>query len=87
MKKEKAYIAVIVLQFSYAGMILFSKAAMSSGMKPSVFVAFRQAFATFALLPFIFVFSSNKGSAPLAWTGFCKIFFVSSYGYNCSLLL
>lgn len=55
-KQKAAYIAVILLQFSYAGMILFSKAAMSSGMKPSVFVSYRQAFATVALLPFAFFF-------------------------------
>ncbi|KAG6384500.1 hypothetical protein SASPL_155680 [Salvia splendens] len=36
MEKQKPYIAVVVLQCSYAGMILLSKAAMSSGMKPSV---------------------------------------------------
>ncbi|KAG6390488.1 hypothetical protein SASPL_148223 [Salvia splendens] len=71
MEKQKPYIAVVVLQCSYAGMILLSKAAMSSGMKPSVFVAYRQAFAFFALLPFAFFFTSNGGS-PISWTGFCK---------------
>ncbi|XP_057795507.1 WAT1-related protein At1g43650-like isoform X1 [Salvia miltiorrhiza] len=79
MEKAKVYIAVVVLQCSYAGMILLSKAAMSSGMNPSVFVAYRQAFAFFALLPFAFFFTS-KGDSPIPWTGFCKIFFVSSYG-------
>ncbi|KAL1533501.1 hypothetical protein AAHA92_33382 [Salvia divinorum] len=86
MEKQKAYIAVVVLQCSYAGMILLSKAAMSSGMKPSVFVAYRQAFAFFALLPFAFFFASNGGS-PISWTGFCKIFFVSSYGLALSFNL
>ncbi|KAG6390489.1 hypothetical protein SASPL_148224 [Salvia splendens] len=86
MEKQKPYIAVVVLQCSYAGMILLSKAAMSSGMKPSVFVAYRQAFAFFALLPFAFFFTSNGGS-PISWTGFCKIFFVSSYGLALSFNL
>ncbi|XP_057795543.1 WAT1-related protein At1g43650-like [Salvia miltiorrhiza] len=85
MEKEKAYIAVIVLQCSYAGMMVLSKAAMSSGMKPSVFVAYRQAFAFFSLLPFAFFFTS-KGS-PLTWSGLCKIFFVSSYGLALSFNL
>ncbi|KAG8378127.1 hypothetical protein BUALT_Bualt08G0105800 [Buddleja alternifolia] len=61
------------------GMMLISKAAMSSGMKPSVFVAYRQIFATIAMLPFAFFFQS-KGSPPLTWKALGKIFFVSSYG-------
>ncbi|KAH6800118.1 hypothetical protein C2S52_000582 [Perilla frutescens var. hirtella] len=85
MEKYKAYIAVVVLQCSYAGMIVLSKAAISSGMKPSVFVAYRQAFATVALLPFAFFFPS-KGP-PLSWTGLCKIFFTSSYGLALSFNL
>ncbi|KAL0360349.1 UNVERIFIED_CONTAM: WAT1-related protein [Sesamum radiatum] len=60
-------------------MYLLSKAAISSGLKPSVFIAYRQAFATLALLPFAFFFPS-KGSPPLTWTGLCKIFFISSFG-------
>ncbi|EYU17437.1 hypothetical protein MIMGU_mgv1a008849mg [Erythranthe guttata] len=86
MEKQKAYIAVIVLQCSYAGMILFSKAAMSHGMKPSVFVSYRQSFATVALLPFAFFFH-KKGCAPLTWAGAFKIFFVSSYGLALSFNL
>ncbi|KAI3464643.1 hypothetical protein Pfo_021306 [Paulownia fortunei] len=39
MEKQKPYIAVILLQCSFAGVMLLSKAAVSSGMKPSVFVA------------------------------------------------
>ncbi|KAL0360351.1 UNVERIFIED_CONTAM: hypothetical protein Sradi_3719600, partial [Sesamum radiatum] len=79
MEKQKPYIAVVIMQCSYADMILLSKAAMSAGLKPSVFVAYRQAFATLALLPFLFFFRS-KGGPPLTWTGLCKIFFISSYG-------
>ncbi|KAK4390973.1 WAT1-related protein [Sesamum angolense] len=56
MEKQKPYIAVVIIQCSYAGMILLSKAAMSSGLRPSVFVVYRQAFATLALLPFLFFF-------------------------------
>ncbi|KAK6115038.1 hypothetical protein DH2020_007307 [Rehmannia glutinosa] len=56
MGKQKPYIAVILIQCSFAGLILLSKVALSSGMKPSIFVAYRQAFATLALLPFAFFF-------------------------------
>ncbi|KAL0438216.1 UNVERIFIED_CONTAM: protein WALLS ARE THIN 1 [Sesamum latifolium] len=67
-------------------MHLLSKAAVSSGMKPSVFVAYRQALATLALLPFAFFFPS-KGVPPLTWIGLCKIFIVSSFGLALSFNL
>ncbi|XP_057795553.1 WAT1-related protein At1g43650-like isoform X2 [Salvia miltiorrhiza] len=57
MEKAKAYIAVVVIQCSFAGMMVLSKAAMSAGMKPSIFVAYRQGFAFFSLLPFAFFFT------------------------------
>ncbi|PIN00220.1 hypothetical protein CDL12_27279 [Handroanthus impetiginosus] len=78
-KDYKPYFAAILIQGSYAGMFLLSKEAMSSGMKPSVFVAYRQAFATIALLPVAFFFQS-KDSPPLTWSGLCKIFLISSSG-------
>ncbi|PIN08062.1 Glucose-6-phosphate/phosphate and phosphoenolpyruvate/phosphate antiporter [Handroanthus impetiginosus] len=77
-KDYKPYIAAILMQCSFAGLFLLLKEAMSSGMKPSVFVAYRQAFATIALLPFAFFFQS-KGSPHLTWSGLCKIFFISSW--------
>lgn len=54
MWKNKALLAMIVVQFAYAGMTLFSKAAIAKGMNPFIFVAYRQAFATLALFPFAF---------------------------------
>lgn len=54
--KAHVYIAVVVIQCSFAGMFILTKAAISSGMKPPVFVAYRQAFAFFALLPFALFF-------------------------------
>lgn len=52
---QKPYIAMLFVQLVYAGMALFSKAAISKGMNPYVFVAYRQAFATIALAPFAFL--------------------------------
>ena len=52
MEKHKPYIAVLFIQFVYAGMALLSKVAISKGMSPYVFVVYRQAFATLALSPF-----------------------------------
>ncbi|MBA0867360.1 hypothetical protein Goshw_029595 [Gossypium schwendimanii] len=54
MENHKPYIAMLFVQFIYAGMALFSKAAISKGMNPYVFVVYRQAFATITLAPFAF---------------------------------
>lgn len=53
-EKQKPYIAMLFVQFAYAGMALISKAAMNGGMSPYIFVAYRQAFATAFLAPFAF---------------------------------
>lgn len=53
-KSQKPYIAMLFTQFVYAGMALFSKAAIAKGMNPQVFVFYRQAFASLALVPFAF---------------------------------
>lgn len=53
-KKHKAYIAIVFVQMTFAGMSLLSKAAIVKGMNPYVFVAYRQAFATLFLAPFAF---------------------------------
>ncbi|KAA3453740.1 WAT1-related protein isoform X1 [Gossypium australe] len=54
MENHKPYIAMLFVQFIYAGMALFSKAAISKGMNPYVFVVYRQAFAAITLAPFAF---------------------------------
>ncbi|KAL2232266.1 UNVERIFIED_CONTAM: WAT1-related protein [Sesamum indicum] len=53
-EKNKGVLVMIFVQLVYSGMALFSKAAISKGMNPYVFVAYRQAFATLALAPFAF---------------------------------
>ncbi|RXH85547.1 hypothetical protein DVH24_009368 [Malus domestica] len=86
MERHKAYIAMLFIQFVYAGMALFSKAAISKGMNPFVFVVYRQAFASLALAPFAFFLESSK-EAPLSYTLLCKIFLVSLSGITLSLNL
>lgn len=51
MEKKKHYIAMLFTQSIFAGMALLSKAAISQGMNPYVFVTYRQAFAVVALAP------------------------------------
>ncbi|KAK9943913.1 hypothetical protein M0R45_009503 [Rubus argutus] len=86
MERHKVYIAMLFIQFVYAGMALFSKAAISKGMNPFVFVVYRQAFATLALAPFAFFFESSK-EVPLSYTLLIKIFFISLFGITLSLNL
>jgi hypothetical protein len=45
---------MLFVQFVYAGMALFSKAAISKGMNSHVFVVYRQAFASVSLAPLAF---------------------------------
>lgn len=53
-EKNEACLAMIFMQLAYAGMALFSKAAIAKGMNPCVFVAYRQVFTTITLAPFSF---------------------------------
>ncbi|CAI0396111.1 unnamed protein product [Linum tenue] len=83
---QKPYIAMLLVQLIYAGMALFSKAAISSGMSSFVFVTYRQAFATLALAPFALFIQSEK-DVPLSKKVLLKIFFISSFGLSLSLNL
>ncbi|KAL3638904.1 hypothetical protein CASFOL_016811 [Castilleja foliolosa] len=85
-EKQMPLIAMIFTQFVYAAMFLLSKAAISSGMKPSIFVTYRQALATLALAPFAY-FVDRKGSPPLKFRLLCKIFIVCTFGMNLSMNL
>ncbi|KAL9233455.1 hypothetical protein vseg_008454 [Gypsophila vaccaria] len=54
-----AILAMVVVQVGYAGMNISSKLAMNSGMPPLVLVAYRQLFATLAIIPFAYFFERN----------------------------
>ncbi|KAK4745171.1 hypothetical protein SAY87_011483 [Trapa incisa] len=84
MKTNKACAVMVFVQLIYAGMALFSKAAISKGMNPYVFVVLRQALAFLALSPFAYFFESNK-YAPMSYGLLCKIFAVSLVGLTLSL--
>ncbi|KAK4481340.1 hypothetical protein RD792_012225 [Penstemon davidsonii] len=86
LQNQKALIGMIITQFIYAGMSVLSKAAISSGMKPSIFVSYRQAIATLALAPFAFFFQ-RESAPPLTFYMLFKIFTVSSCGMSLSLNL
>lgn len=78
MENKKPYIALVFIQFVYAGMALFSKAAISKGMNPFVFVVYRQAFAALALAPFAFFFERSVIFS-YKLTNFLSLFFSFSF--------
>jgi hypothetical protein len=53
-EKSTPYIAMISLQFGYAGMSIISKVSLNRGMSHFVLVVYRQAVATVILAPFAF---------------------------------
>ncbi|KAI3460495.1 hypothetical protein Pfo_017158 [Paulownia fortunei] len=86
LEKKKPYLAMIFVQSAYAGMALFSKAAIAKGMNPFVFVSYRQAFATIALVPFA-LFLDRKKADPLSYSLLWRIFLISLFGITLSLNL
>ncbi|KAF1883282.1 hypothetical protein Lal_00030388 [Lupinus albus] len=54
-QKCKPYIAMISMQFGYAGMNIITKVSLNRGMSHYVLVVYRHAFATAAIAPFAFV--------------------------------
>lgn len=51
----KPYIAMISLQFGYAGMNIITKVSLNRGMSHYVLVVYRHAFATAAIAPFALI--------------------------------
>ncbi|KAJ0988706.1 hypothetical protein J5N97_007062 [Dioscorea zingiberensis] len=83
------YLAMVLSQLIYAGMALFTKAAVGRGMNPYIFVFYREVFATLFLAPFTLFFERNKGLPRLPIIRiFCTAFCgdtLSSFLYTISL--
>lgn len=54
--KAKPFLAVVLMQFGYAGMSIISKHALNEGMSQHVLVVYRHAVATIVIAPFAFIF-------------------------------
>ena len=54
-EKAKPYIAMISLQFGYAGMNVLTKVSLNQGMSHYVLVVYRHAFATISIAPFALI--------------------------------
>lgn len=66
-ESNKPYLAMLLVQTIYAGMALLSKASISSGMNPFIFVVYRQAFATFALAPIAYFVERFDIHSSICW--------------------
>ncbi|KAK9671256.1 hypothetical protein RND81_12G017200 [Saponaria officinalis] len=58
-EKSKPYIAMIGLQFGYAGMNIVTKVSLNGGMSHYVLVVYRHAFATAVIAPFALILERN----------------------------
>ncbi|PSS04316.1 WAT1-related protein [Actinidia chinensis var. chinensis] len=76
----KPALAMLALQFSYAGIALFSRGALLEGMSPRVFVVYRQAIATLVIAPLAYFTRRGKGTTCLGLKSFCMIFLVTLVG-------
>ncbi|GMY35503.1 WAT1-related protein At4g30420-like isoform X1 [Fagus crenata] len=77
----KPAMAMVGLQFIYAGLALFTRAALLQGMSPRVFVVYRQAIATLVMAPIAcFTRRRNSGRISLGLRSFSLIFVTSLIG-------
>ncbi|KFK28880.1 hypothetical protein AALP_AA7G060000 [Arabis alpina] len=83
MEKYKPVMALVFLQFTSAGVALFTKAAFMEGLSPTVFVVYRQAIATLFICPISFLSAWRKENKPslgvrgLWWVAFTAVIGVS----------
>ncbi|RRT68023.1 hypothetical protein B296_00003833 [Ensete ventricosum] len=62
--KCKPYVAMISLQFGYAGMNIITKVSLNHGMSHYVLVVYRHAFATLSIAPFALLLERLAGDRP-----------------------
>ncbi|KAK8963415.1 WAT1-related protein [Platanthera guangdongensis] len=75
----KPYIAMISLQFGYAGMNVITKVSLNRGMSHYVLVVYRHAFATLSIAPFAFILE-RKVRPKITFTMFLQIFVLALLG-------
>uniref|UniRef100_A0A452Z3P3 WAT1-related protein n=1 Tax=Aegilops tauschii subsp. strangulata TaxID=200361 RepID=A0A452Z3P3_AEGTS len=64
MQRCKPYVAMISLQFGYAGMNVITKVSLNHGMSHYVLVVYRHAFATLSIAPFALFLERGKARPP-----------------------
>ncbi|CAN4118371.1 unnamed protein product [Withania somnifera] len=78
-QRAKPYIAMISLQFGYAGMNVITKVSLNGGMSHYVLVVYRHAFATLAIAPFALVLE-RKLRPKMTFMMFLQIFILGLLG-------
>ncbi|XP_054803457.1 WAT1-related protein At5g07050-like [Prosopis cineraria] len=79
LERCKPYIAMISLQFGYAGMNIITKVSLNRGMSHYVLVVYRHAFATAAVSPFALVLE-RKVRPRITFLVFMQIFVLGLLG-------
>ncbi|KAL2478191.1 WAT1-related protein [Forsythia ovata] len=79
LKNCKPYMAMISLQFGYAGMNIITKISLNGGMSHYVLVVYRHAFATAVIAPFAFFFE-RKAQPKITFKVFMQIFVLGLLG-------
>ncbi|KAL2534932.1 WAT1-related protein [Abeliophyllum distichum] len=78
-EKAKPYIAMISLQFGYAGMNIITKVSLNRGMSHYVLVVYRHAFATAAIAPFALILE-RKVRPKITFPIFMQLFVLGLLG-------
>lgn len=78
-KTSKPYIAMISLQFGYAGMNVITKLSLNGGMSHYVLVVYRHAFAALSMAPFALILE-RKIRPKITWSVFMQIFVLGLLG-------
>lgn len=80
-EEHKPALAMVLVQFIYAGLALTAKAAFEEGLKPMVFVVYRQAIATVVWVPIAIIAKwGNLREMGLGWRAFWLTFIASLVG-------
>ncbi|CAA0827514.1 WAT1-related protein [Striga hermonthica] len=79
LEKAKPYIAMICLQFGYAGMNIITKVSLNKGMSHYVLVVYRHAFATIVIAPFALLLE-RKVRPKITFTIFMQLFVLGLLG-------
>ncbi|GLJ21803.1 hypothetical protein SUGI_0407130 [Cryptomeria japonica] len=77
--RYKPHLAMIAIQFDYAGMYIITSAALSNGMNQFVFVVYRHLIATLVISPFAYFLEREK-RPPMTLPVFCRIFLLALCG-------
>lgn len=79
MQRARPYIAMISLQFGYAGMNIITKVSLNRGMSHYVLVVYRHAFATAVIAPFALILE-RKVRPKMTFAIFMQIFVLGLLG-------